>query len=135
MGLGLSGTYAALFALVSWIAARPIAGAFTTDPVFLTYAASLVALLWLMAIPDFIQVVAAQALRALGRPWFPTLSHFVSYVLVMAPLGWLFCDYFGRGAQGLVEAIAVASVVSAAILVFRLANIGTITSMETRPTS
>jgi MATE family multidrug resistance protein len=135
MGLGLSGTYAALFALVSWIAARPIAGAFTTDPVFLTYAASLVALLWLMAIPDFIQVVAAQALRALGRPWFPTLSHFISYVLLMAPLGWLFCDYFGRGAQGLVEAIAVASVVSAAILVFRLANIGTITSMETRPTS
>jgi MATE family multidrug resistance protein len=88
-----------------------------------------------MAIPDFIQVVAAQALRALGRPWFPTLSHFVSYVLVMAPLGWLFCDYFGRGAQGLVEAIAVASVASAGILLIRLANIGAITSTEANPPS
>jgi MATE family multidrug resistance protein len=134
MGLGLSGVYATLFAIVTLVWATSIASAFTKDPAFLTYTAGLVGLVWLMAVPDFLQVVAAQALRALGRPWFPTFSHFVSYVLVMAPLGWFFCLYLGRGAQGLVEAIAVASVASAGILLIRLANIGAITSTEANPT-
>jgi MATE family multidrug resistance protein len=79
-----------------------------------------------MAVPDFLQVVAAQALRALGKPWFPTISHFVSYVLVMSPLGWLFCIHFERGARGLVEAVALASIVSAGILVMRLLFLGPI---------
>ncbi len=130
MGLGLSGVYAALFSMVTWVAAEPIASAFTTDPSLMAYGAVLVGLVWLMAVPDFLQVVAAQALRALGSPWFPTMSHFVSYVLVMSPLGWLFCIHFERGARGLLEAVALASIVSAGILVVRLLLLGPITSTE-----
>jgi MATE family multidrug resistance protein len=70
IGLGLSGVYAALFSVVTWAAAKPIASAFTTDPSLMAYGAVLVGLVWLMAVPDFLQVVAAQALRALGKPWF-----------------------------------------------------------------
>ncbi|MFM1975733.1 MAG: hypothetical protein RL145_579 [Pseudomonadota bacterium] len=131
LGLGLSGIYAALFSLVTWLAAVPIASAFTKDPSLMAYGAALVGLVWLMAVPDFLQVVAAQALRALGKPWFPTMSHFVSYVLVMSPLGWLFCIHFERGARGLVEAVALASIVSAGILVVRLLVLGPISSTET----
>jgi MATE family multidrug resistance protein len=130
IGLGLSGVYAALFSVVTWAAAKPIASAFTTDPSLMAYGAVLVGLVWLMAVPDFLQVVAAQALRALGKPWFPTMSHFASYVLVMVPLGWLVCIHFERGARGLVEAVALASIVSAGILVVRLLFLGPIKSTE-----
>ena len=124
LGLAVAGVYAALYALATIIFARPLASAFTTDPVLLAYGATLVGLVWLMAVPDFLQVVAAQALRALGRPWFPTISHFGSYVLVMSPLGWYLCIELERGARGLVEAVAIASVVSSAILITRLLFLG-----------
>jgi multidrug resistance protein, MATE family len=131
LGLGVSAVYAALFALATIVFAAPLAGAFTKDPVLLAYGTALVGLVWLMAVPDFMQVVAAQALRALGRPWFPTISHFVSYVLVMSPLGWLFCIEMGRGARGLVEAVAVASIVSSVVLITRLVFLGKVAATPT----
>jgi multidrug resistance protein, MATE family len=124
LGLCVGGIYAVLFGLTTVIFAKPLASVFTTDPVLLTYGTVLVGLVWLMAVPDFLQVVAAGALRALGRPWFPTISHFGSYVLIMAPLGWYLCIELGRGARGLVEAVAIASVVSATVLIGRLAFLG-----------
>ena len=124
IGLAVVTVYATIFALATIVFARPLASAFTTDPALLTYGAMLVGLVWLMAIPDFLQVVAAQALRALGRPWFPTISHFGSYVLVMSPLGWFLCIEMERGARGLLEAVAIASVVSSVILITRLVFIG-----------
>jgi multidrug resistance protein, MATE family len=126
LGLIVATVYAALFALATIIFAQPLASAFTKDPALLAYGAMLIGLVWLMAVPDFLQVVAAQALRALGRPWFPTVSHFGSYVLVMSPLGWFLCIEMGRGARGLVEAVAIASVVSAGILITRLVLLGKI---------
>jgi len=45
-------------------------------------------------------------------------------------LGWLFCIHFERGARGLVEAVALASIVSAGILVLRLLVLGPISSTE-----
>lgn len=130
IGLGLSGGYAALFALTTWLFAHPIASAFTQDPALVAYGAALVGLVWLMAVPDFLQVVAAQALRALGKPWFPTASHFVSYVLIMSPLGWFLCLHLGRGARGLLEAVAIASVISAGILIARLMLLGPIQAVS-----
>jgi multidrug resistance protein, MATE family len=124
IGLAVSAVYAALFAVATVVFAAPLAGFFTKDATLIAYGTVLVGLVWLMAVPDFMQVVAAQALRALGRPWFPTISHFVSYVLVMSPLGWLLCIYFDRGARGLVEAVAIASIVSAGVLIARLLFIG-----------
>lgn len=131
IGLGVAGVYAALFAAATIIFAAPLAGFFTKDPTLIAYGTVLVGLVWLMAVPDFMQVVAAQALRALGRPWFPTVSHFVSYVLVMSPLGWLLCIYFDRGARGLVEAVAIASIVSSGALILRLLLIGKVETTTT----
>jgi multidrug resistance protein, MATE family len=130
IGLAVSAVYAALFAIGTVIFAAPLAGIFTKDATLIAYGTVLVGLVWLMAVPDFMQVVAAQSLRALGRPWFPTVSHFVSYVLVMSPLGWLLCIHFDRGARGLVEAVAIASIVSAGVLMGRLMFIG---KVETTP--
>jgi multidrug resistance protein, MATE family len=130
IGLAVSAVYAALFAIGTVIFAAPLAGIFTKDATLIAYGTVLVGLVWLMAVPDFMQVVAAQSLRALGRPWFPTVSHFVSYVLVMSPLGWLLCIHFDRGARGLVEAVAIASIVSAGVLMGRLMFIGKVESTQ-----
>jgi multidrug resistance protein, MATE family len=124
LGLGVAAVYAAMFAVATIVFAAPLASFFTKDATLIAYGTVLVGLVWLMAVPDFMQVVAAQALRALGRPWFPTISHFVSYVLVMSPLGWLLCIHFDRGARGLVEAVAIASIVSSGALILRLVFIG-----------
>jgi multidrug resistance protein, MATE family len=134
LGLGIAIVYAALFAIATVVFAAPLAGIFTKDATLIAYGTVLVGLVWLMAVPDFMQVVAAQALRALGRPWFPTVSHFVSYVLVMSPLGWLLCSHFQRGARGLVEAVAIASIVSAGVLIARLVFIGKVDVTATETT-
>lgn len=126
LGLGVGGIYAVLFGLTTVLLAGPLASAFTNDPVLLSYGTALIGLVWLMAVPDFTQVVAAGALRALGRPWFPTISHFGSYVLIMIPLGWWLCLEQERGARGLVEAVGIASVVSAGILMTRLVFFGNV---------
>jgi multidrug resistance protein, MATE family len=130
IGLAIAAVYAAIFAVATVVLAAPLAFVFTKDPTLLAYGTMLVGLVWLMAVPDFMQVVAAQALRALGRPWFPTISHFVSYVLIMSPLGWYLCIEMERGARGLVEAVAIASVVSSGVLIGRLLFLGKLDQSE-----
>ena len=66
----------------------------------------------LFFIPDGLQVVAAQALRARKDVVAPTIIHYVSYGVIMLPLGWLFCLTFVAGVAGLIWAVAVASAVS-----------------------
>ena len=71
--------------------------------------------LWLSCgffIPDGLQVVAAQALRARHEILAPTVIHYVSYGAVMLPLGYLFCVSLGWGVSGLVLAVILASLLS-----------------------
>ena len=71
--------------------------------------------LWLSCgffIPDGLQVVAAQALRARHEILAPTVIHYVSYGAVMLPLGYLFCVALGWGVSGLVLAVIFASLLS-----------------------
>ena len=63
-------------------------------------------------IPDGLQVVAAQALRARKDILAPTLIHYISYGAIMLPLGFLFCLTLGWGVAGLVWAVVVASLIS-----------------------
>jgi MATE family multidrug resistance protein len=63
-------------------------------------------------IPDGLQVVAAQALRARRDILVPTVIHYVSYGAIMLPLGYIFCLTLGWGVAGLIWAVAVASLIS-----------------------
>ncbi len=89
----------------------------------LTLAATVSGLMWITAVimpPDGAQVVAASALRARGDNWFPTASHLLAYVGVMPALAYWLSEVRGGGVSGLLWAIFWSSVLSCAVLCWRL---------------
>jgi MATE family multidrug resistance protein len=115
----VAASFAGLIALIVWPNARLIAGIYTTDPGTLAMAAPALALACLFFVPDAVQVVTAQALRARGDVWPPTITHLASYVLVMGPLAWWLALPMGLGLTGIVWGVIFASFVSAALLLAR----------------
>jgi multidrug resistance protein, MATE family len=65
--------------------------------------------------------VAANALRARGDVWLPTVTHVISYAVVMFPLGYVLAVPMGLGLDGIVWSVVVASLVAAALLLGRFA--------------
>ena len=64
-------------------------------------------------------MVAAQALRARGEVWVPTITHLISYALVMGPLAWWLAIPRGMGMNGVVVSVIVTSILSAGFLLAR----------------
>lgn len=108
-----------LVTLLVWLGAGPIASGYTTDPATLALAVPALVLCAAVILPDALQVVIAQSLRARGDILVPTFTHFISYVLVMAPLAWALALPGGRGVNGIVEGVAAASALSAGLLLAR----------------
>ena len=76
-----------------------------------------IAFIAFILIPD--EVALSHALRGRGDTVLPVLTHFISYLFVMIPLSWLLALRLERGAEGILEAILIASVVAAALLIWR----------------
>jgi MATE family multidrug resistance protein len=105
-----------LISLAIWPNAAVIASAYTANKQTLAMAVPALALSCLMFLPDSLQVVTAQSLRARGDVWVPTYTHLASYILIMMPLAWWLAIPLGMHIMGLVWAVVIASVVSAALL-------------------
>ena len=103
-----------LFPTKHWVAL-----AYTTDPAALTLIMPAMALACLFFAPDAVQVVAAQALRARGEVWIPTVTHLISYALVMGPLAWWLAIPRGMGLNGVLISIIVTSFLAAGFLLTR----------------
>ena len=73
----------------------------------------------LFFVADGLQVVGAQALRARGDVWTPSLTHSISYIAVMVPLAYLLAVHFGHGVPGIIGAVIVASLCAAVLLIGR----------------
>lgn len=108
-------------ALVVWPMAGLIAGAYNRDPALLAIAAPALVLATLFFVADGIQVVAAQANRAAGDVWWPTIMHFTAYGAIMMPLGWVLAHRIG--VDGLVWAIIIASLASSTLLAGRFVRV------------
>ena len=120
--LGFGATIAVTLAvsLGVGVGAGPLAAAYTHDAgVVRVTAAALVLSAWLFYVSDGLQVVAAQSLRARGDIWLPTMTHTVSYVVVLVPAGYLAAIRFGLGVDGIVWGTIVASALSAGLLLGR----------------
>ena len=102
-----------------WPNAALIGGGYTRNAATLAMAAPALALATLMFLPDALQVVAAQALRARGDVWLPSGTHLTSYILVMMPLAWFLAIPMRLGIIGISWAVIAASFVSAGLLLAR----------------
>ncbi len=117
--LGLWATVAVTVAVSLGIGfgADALAAGYTHDPaVRRIAAAALVLSAWLFFVTDGLQVVAAQSLRARGDIWVPTVTHTISYIVVLVPAGYIGAITLGGGVQGIVWGTIVAGAVSAGLL-------------------
>lgn len=124
VAFGASAAYGLIAAVVVLAAARPIAAAYATDPALVEMAAGGLLLSGLFFAADAVQVAAAQALRSRGDVLAPTITHVISYAVVMLPLGWGLAIPLGMGLIGVVWAVIVASFLSAGLLIWRFAALG-----------
>jgi len=101
------------------IEAGALARFYTDDVALIAGVQGALLLSCLFFLPDGLQVVAAQALRARKDVVMPTVIHYVSYGLIMMPLGWLFALTMKQGVAGLIHAVIIASLMSGTFLVGR----------------
>lgn len=120
-GVAVVCVLATVIGLVIWPTARLVVGAYSTDAAVIALAAPALALATLFFVADAVQVVAAQANRAAGDVLTPTVMHFISYGLVMTPLGWFLAR--SMGVNGLVWAVIVASLISGGLLALRFRQV------------
>jgi MATE family multidrug resistance protein len=102
-----------------WLGAARIADAYTLDPVVRATTTAALLLSCLFFVADGLQVVGAQALRARGDVWLPSLTHAISYLGVMLPLGYVLALPVGLGVPGIIWAVVVASLCAAGLLLTR----------------
>lgn len=119
VGFAVTAAFGILAGALIWWGAGQLAGIYTHDPVTLAVGAGGLALASLFLMPDALQVVIAQALRARGDVLAPTMTHLASYILVMIPLGWGLAIGLKMGVAGLIWAIILASFASGGLLLGR----------------
>lgn len=113
------GAVGVLCGLILYPTRHWVALAYTTDPAALEMILPALVLACFFLAPDAVQVVAAQALRARGEVWVPTVTHLISYALVMGPLAWFLAIPRGMGLNGVLISIIVTSFLAAGFLLTR----------------
>lgn len=119
VGFGLTAVFGIAIGLAIWPAVRPIVSVYTSDPAAVALAVSALALSCFFYLPDALQVVTAQALRARGDVLVPSCTHLASYVAVMLPIAYWLAIPLGWGITGILTAAIVASYISATLLLGR----------------
>ena len=119
LGFAVTAVFGLVIGLVVWPSVGLIAPLYTADPQTIAMAAAALTLACIFFLPDGMQVVTAQALRARGDVVAPTLTHLASYVAVMLPLGYLLAITAHWGVAGIVWAVIIASYLSAGLLLGR----------------
>ena len=119
IGFAITAAFGVIIGLCVWPSAHAIVGLYTSDPAAIALAAGAVSLSAIFYLPDGMQVVVAQALRARGDVLVPSGTHLASYIAVMLPLAYLLAIPFGWGITGIVAAAIIASYVSAGLLLGR----------------
>lgn len=119
LGFALASVFALAIGLLVWPNAHAIAAVYTSDGRTIALAAGGLALSSLFFLPDGLQVVTAQALRARGDVAVPSFTHLTSYVAVMLPLAYVLAIPEKLGLVGIVWAVIIASYLSAGLLLGR----------------
>jgi MATE family multidrug resistance protein len=121
LGFAVTTVLLAIICGVVSFGSQAIARIYTLDATLIGMIAPALVLSCVFYIPDGLQVVGAQALRARGDVWLPTFFHLASYAAIMVPLAWLLAHRTPLGLDGIVWSVIVASFVSGALQVGRFA--------------
>lgn len=124
VAFAVTAVFGVLVTLALWPSAGLIVRGYTGDAQAIALAVPALLVSCFFLIPDALQVVAANALRARGDVLLPSITHMISYVLVMMPLAWLFAIPMGFGLNGIVYGVIVASFLSAGLLLWRFWALG-----------
>lgn len=119
IAFAVTAAFGVVVSLVIWPSAGWIAARYTHDPMALAMAVPALILCCAFLIPDALQVVTAQSLRARGDVWIPTITHLMSYIVVMMPLAWYLAIPMKLGLVGITWSVVVASFLSAGFLLGR----------------
>jgi MATE family multidrug resistance protein len=119
IGFAVTAVFGVGIGLAVWPNARAIVQVYTSDPAAVALATGALALSAIFYLPDGIQVVVAQALRARGDVLVPSGTHLASYIAVMLPLAYVLAISLGWGLIGIVVAAVIASYISAGLLLGR----------------
>jgi len=119
VAFAVTAVFGVLVSLAIWPSAELISHAYTSNALTIAMAVPALALACLMFLPDALQVVAAQALRARGDVWLPTCTHLTSYILIMMPLAYWLAIPRHMGIIGMTIAVVAASFVSGLLLLGR----------------
>jgi MATE family multidrug resistance protein len=119
VGFAVTAAYGLTAGVIVGLNAHALAPLFTADPRTIALGAGALALSCIFYLPDGMQVVVAQALRARGDVLAPTFTHLTSYILVMLPLAYVLAIPAGWGLSGIVWAVIIASYISAGLLLGR----------------
>ena len=119
LGFAVTAAFGLVIALAIWPNAGAITRLYTSEPSTIAMGAGALALACLFFLPDGLQVVVAQALRARGDVVAPTVTHLASYIVVMLPLAYWLAIRQGWGIAGIVWAVIIASYISAGLLLTR----------------
>ncbi|HEY1752779.1 MAG TPA: MATE family efflux transporter [Caulobacteraceae bacterium] len=119
VGFGVTAMFGVAIGLAIWPTAGAIAAGYTADAPTVALAAGALVLVCIFFLPDGLQVVVAQSLRARGDVLVPTMTHMTSYFLVMLPLAYALTFPAGWGFAGIVWSVIIAGYVSAGLLLGR----------------
>lgn len=123
VGLSVATAFALGSALIVGGFAPAIASGYTRAGDVIAMATHAMRLACFFMIPDALQVIVAQSLRSRGDVLVPSLTHFVSYALVMTPLAWLLALPLHQGVQGMIAATLFATLLSASLLLGRFGQL------------
>lgn len=93
--------------------------AYTDVPLIAERAAAVFLFSALIFVPDSMQVVLGQAVRALGDAWVPVAAYVLSFIVLMVPLGWFLTGAGGWDERGLVLAIIGSCLLATVLLGWR----------------
>ncbi len=119
VSFGVAAAFGLVVSLAIWPTAGLIAQGYTKDPATISMAASAMVLCCLFFLPDAVQVVVAQSLRARGDVWVPSATHLFSYILIMSPLAWWLAIPMKLGVNGIIGGIVIATFISGGLLLGR----------------
>jgi MATE family multidrug resistance protein len=119
LGFGVVAGFGLCIGLAIWPNAAAIVPLYTRDHQTIALATGALTLSCIFYMPDGMQVVVAQSLRARGDVVVPTFTHLASYLVVMLPLAYWLAIPMGWGISGIVWSVIIAAYLSAGLLLSR----------------